>query len=153
MMDISQASGFPLERRGRLLLVAGSLLLLGGFGFANRLDPDPRGFGTHQRLGLPPCTFRVLFQIPCPSCGMTTSFAYFSRSEFAAAWRANPAGFLLAVLCAMLIPWCWWSAWQGCTSGVSRPAETAMWLFLTLTGTALVNWLVQLLANRVSGGL
>jgi hypothetical protein len=153
MMDISRASGFPLERRSRWLLVAWSLLLLGGFCFASWLDPDPRGFGTHQRLGLPPCTFRVLFQIPCPSCGMTTSFSHFSRGEFAAAWRANPAGLMLAILCAIQIPWCWWSARHGRLLAVWQPAETAMWFFLTVTGAALVNWLVQLLVNRSAGGL
>lgn len=151
MMDISRASGFPLQRRGRVLLVVWGLLLLGGFGFANRLEPDPRGFGTHQRLGLPPCTFQVLFHISCPSCGMTTSFSHFSRGEFASAWRANPAGLMLAVLCAMLIPWSWWSAWQSRTSGVSRPAETVMWLFITLAGVALVNWIVVLVQNRSVG--
>jgi hypothetical protein len=151
MTDISRASGFPLQRRGRWLLVAWGLLLLGGFGLARRLEPDPRGFGTHQRLGLPPCSFRVLFHISCPSCGMTTSFSHFSRGELASAWRANPAGLMLAVLCGMLIPWSWWSAWHGHTCGVSRPTETAMWLFMALAGAALVNWIVVLVQQRTTG--
>jgi hypothetical protein len=83
---------------------------------------------------------------------MTTSFSHFSRGEFAAAWRANPAGLMLAILCAMQIPWCWWSARHGRLLAVWQPAETAMWLFLTVTGAALVNWLVQLVVNRSAGG-
>jgi hypothetical protein len=151
MMDISRAGGFALQRRGRVLLVAWAFVLLGGFCFAYRLEPDPRGFGTHQRLGLPPCTFRVLFQISCPSCGMTTSFSHFSRGEFGSAWRANPAGLMLAVLCAILIPWSWLSAWQGRTLGVSRPTETAMWLFIVLSVAALLNWIVVLVQERSTG--
>ncbi|MEC8473090.1 MAG: DUF2752 domain-containing protein, partial [Planctomycetota bacterium] len=39
-----------------------------------------------------------IFGIPCPSCGMTTSWALFSRGEFASSFSVNPAGFLLACL-------------------------------------------------------
>ena len=73
---------YRLARAGRLLLVVWSVILLAGFALAARLEPDPRGFGTHQRLGLPPCTFQSMFNIPCPSCGMTTSFANVVRGRF-----------------------------------------------------------------------
>lgn len=69
-----------------------------GLAVSRLLTPDPSGMGTHQQLGLPPCSMRVLFGIPCPSCGMTTSWALFSRGEFATSFSVNPAGFLLACL-------------------------------------------------------
>ena len=63
---------------------------------ASRLQPDSRGLGTHQQLGLPPCSMRMLFGIRCPGCGMTTSWAYFTQGEWLASAQANVAGFLLA---------------------------------------------------------
>ncbi len=75
-------------------LVAASLAVIGGFVMAYRLEPDPRGFGTHQRLGLPPCTIRAVFGIPCPSCGMTTSFANITKGRWREAARANVAGLI-----------------------------------------------------------
>ncbi|MGB4708591.1 MAG: DUF2752 domain-containing protein [Fuerstiella sp.] len=82
-----------------------ALGLLGVFAIAIALKPDPRGFGTHQQLGLPPCTFQSLTGHDCPHCGMTTSFANFVRGDFGAAWNANPVGIPLAVICAVCIPW------------------------------------------------
>lgn len=59
------------------------------------LEPDPRGLGTHQQLGLPPCGFLTLTGLPCPGCGLTTAFAHGIRGDFAAAVTANPLGLLL----------------------------------------------------------
>ena len=92
MTHIAGSGGFPVARAGRWLLVGWSLFLLGGFALAYALEPDPRGFGTHQSLGLPPCTFRALFGIPCPSCGMTTSFSHFMHGNLWQAFRANAGG-------------------------------------------------------------
>ena len=84
-----EPDGFPLGRLGLALLALWGFALLGGFFVAYRLEPDPRGFGTHQRLGLPPCTIRTVFGVPCPSCGMTTSFANLAKGHFVHAARAN----------------------------------------------------------------
>jgi hypothetical protein len=70
---------------GAVLIVAISLFL----------KPDPRGFGTHESLGLPPCGLMVLTHVPCPSCGMTTSFAHSARLEVRSAFRAHPMGPIL----------------------------------------------------------
>src|SRR3954447_16098360 len=61
--------------RSTRLVLAGVAVCLGTvLGVACWLRPDPRGMGTHQQLGLPPCTFYLYTDVPCPSCGMTTSF-------------------------------------------------------------------------------
>ncbi len=73
-----------------------------GLGVARTLEPDPRGLGTHQQLGLPPCSVRILFGIPGPSCGMTTSWAFFSRGEFQQSLSTNLGGFLLACLAVLM---------------------------------------------------
>lgn len=72
------------------------------------LHPDPRGYGTHQHLLLPPCFFRLLTHLPCPFCGMTTGFALMARGQVAAAARSNfmaPGAFALTVLIALLALW------------------------------------------------
>jgi len=76
------------------------------------LQPDPRGFGTHRQLGLPPCTFKLFLNIPCPSCGGTTAFALFVRGRWVEAVQANAAAGLLAGFCAIGVPWVVGSVWQ-----------------------------------------
>lgn len=137
-------TGFPLSRRGRLGLLILSGLLMAGFGLARSMEPDPRGFGTHQQLGFPECTFQFLWNRPCPGCGMTTCFAALMHGNWSAALRANPAGVLLAVVCSLLIPWMWASAWRGETVGVTDPLQATVWLlFLIATVTAGV-WFYRL---------
>lgn len=91
-----------------LVIVAAALAMV--FGVAFRLDPfdaegRPLRQGTHEQLGLPPCTFMVLTGVPCPACGMTTSFALLVRGELAHSLRANALGTLLAVAGMAAIPW------------------------------------------------
>ena len=90
-----------LIRRLRLLLA--TLALASPLAIATRLQPSPSGLGTHQQLGLPPCTIRVLWGIRCPSCGMTTSWAYAVRGQWGEALQANASGLLLAVACAAAV--------------------------------------------------
>lgn len=75
-----------------LALVPSVLLLVAG-----RLQPSAAGLGTHQQLGLPPCTTRVMFGIRCPGCGMTTSWSHFVRGQWKTSVAVNLGGFLLAI--------------------------------------------------------
>lgn len=136
---------FSLGRCGRSLLVAWSLFLVGGFSVAARLEPDLRGYGTHQQLGLPPCEFRRLFAIPCPSCGMTTSFSFFVRGRMFDAAQANAAGLILATLCALQIPWCWYSLCRGRLWLIADPEKAFVVLLLVVCAACLLNWMVQIM--------
>jgi hypothetical protein len=138
------SNGYPLTRTSRALLAVWSLLLLAGFGVAFWLEPDPRGFGTHQKLGLPPCLFQLLFGIPCPNCGMTTSFAYFIRGDLRQAAHANFAGLVLAIVCAAQIPWCWWSVYCSRLWKVNRPDVLVVSLVLTLAAVCVLQWVLRL---------
>lgn len=84
---------FPRKR------LAGQLLWFGAWvsvtGVALYLQPSPHGHGTHHQLGLPPCPSVLLFDRPCPGCGLTTSFAHTVRFEFADAFAAHPFGTVL----------------------------------------------------------
>lgn len=121
------------------------LFLVAGFGLAAHLDPDPRGFGTHQRLGLPPCTTRALFGVPCPSCGMTTSFANFVRGRLLQAAQANASGLLLATVCAVQLPWILGSVARGRMIGVHRPERAAFAVVLPVATVCLAEWIVRLM--------
>ncbi|HUQ68026.1 MAG TPA: DUF2752 domain-containing protein [Planctomycetaceae bacterium] len=139
----SQAAGTPVGWRGRSWLTAIGIFLLLGFLLAAWLPPDPRGFGTHQRLGLPPCTMKMLFNRPCPGCGMTTCFAHFVRGQFGDAARANPAGLLIAVSCAGLMLWCWASAAAGRLLGIGDPWPPLAVLLASWGFVGLLVWIVR----------
>ncbi len=141
MSDHSLWFGSPLSFRSRVWLLAASFALVAGFGLARWLEPDPRGFGTHQKLGLPECTFQLLWKRPCPGCGMTTAFAHFVRGEWRAAARANPGGLLLGLTCAVLIPWLWLSALVGRTVGVSSPLNASLALLVALAVVTMGVWI------------
>ena len=136
-------TGYPLSVAGRGLLAAWSLCLAAGFGLAAAVDPDPRGFGTHQQFGFPPCSFVLLLGIPCPSCGSTTAFASFVRGRWIFAAQVNLAAFLLAIVCAGMIPWSLYSAWRGRMWRVHDPARSLAWLLIVLAAISLVHWSVR----------
>lgn len=68
------------------------------------LKPAAIGYGTHMQLGLPPCNFLRLTHLPCPTCGMTTCFAWAIRLQFRKAFLANPFGILAFFGTLSLIP-------------------------------------------------
>ena len=139
----------PIGSTGRATLIGTALFLIVGFGIAGLLNPDPRGYGTHQQLGMPPCTFRFLFGRPCPGCGMTTCFAYFVRGQMLEAMRANLAGVVLAFVCALLIPWCLWSAYRGRLWMVSDPLPFVATLFISLSSLIMLLWAVHMTVSVV----
>jgi hypothetical protein len=109
------------------------------------LTPDERGHGTHERLGLPPCTFYLIFHRPCPACGMTTSWAWLLRGEVGRALAANAGGTLLALLSLVSAPWLLASAvrgrWLGGPPGDWTVAGIATFVAVVTAG----QWLWKLL--------
>jgi hypothetical protein len=132
------------------LLAAG---LVGLLGVARWLEPDPRGYGTHTQLGLGPCSFAVLTGRPCPTCGMTTALAWFTRGNLGQSWRANPAGCLIALLIVPVSAWlvccCWLKKPLGFRS-VDRPL---MGLLLATVVVSLAFWCIRILGASVHLGL
>ena len=92
---------FQVDRERPFFTRATAALILAGcvslFAIAARLEPAAGGIGTHEQLGLPPCGMAMIWGLPCPTCGMTTAFAYAARGQFAAAFHAQPAGLTLAL--------------------------------------------------------
>src|SRR5262245_13902745 len=129
----------------RWVLVGLAAALASVFGVAGWLRPDERGYGTHEQLGLPPCAFRAITGIPCPSCGMTTSFAYVVRGQLSRAAWANPGGCLLAIGTVGLIPWCLISAMVGRPLGLRSLDRAAIAAVLLVFGISLLGWMVRFL--------
>jgi hypothetical protein len=126
--------------KGRALAILLSLGSLAVLGVALSLKPSPRGIGTHLRLGLQPCQFERQTGVPCPTCGMTTSFAYFARGRILASLYVQPMGTLLAFMAAMVF---WVGTYEALTGRAFHrllqilPAGYYLW---TLFGLALVAW-------------
>ena len=87
-----------------LLYLAFILSLLPIFIASTILSPDENGLGTHTQLGMPACIFHRLTLLPCPNCGMTTSFAHMAKFRFREGFKVQPFGgglfILLALSCA-----------------------------------------------------
>jgi hypothetical protein len=110
-------------------------------------EPDPRGYGTHEHLGFAPCTFRVLFNRPCPSCGMTTSWACVAHGQMLPALEANAGGTLLALAAIVAVPWLGGSAAFG--RWLCRP-PSGPWIALGASVFGIVTltqWLVRLFSG------
>lgn len=93
----------PAWQRAALAVVGSGLLSM--LVIAARLSPSPDGMGTHQQLGLPPCTSVMWFNVRCPACGMTTSWSHLMHGQVVESALANTGGMLLAMLSMVLAPW------------------------------------------------
>jgi hypothetical protein len=148
------SSGPQLSRTARSILAASAAVLAVLLVTARWLRPDPRGYGTHTQLGLMPCAFRGMTGYPCPSCGMTTAFAWVMRGHLVEAWRANPAGTLLApVFGLIVIPWLAVCAWSGRPRWGARSIDgPVIFLVVATVAVSLLAWSVRLLVlGRVLG--
>jgi hypothetical protein len=134
--------------RALLLTLAGFLVLV--FALAIALDPyRPDGTArreeTHRQLGLPPCTFRVVTGVPCPSCGMTTSFALLVRGDLVNSLRANAVGTLLGLFCLAFIPWAVVSAYRAELLYITSVESTLTRLVVAFLVLMLLRWGIVLL--------
>lgn len=128
---------FPLFLSGigsLLMVVTGRLL-----------TPAGSGYGTHQQLGLPACPFRSLTGLPCPSCGLTTSFSHAAHFDFSAALVAQPFGVVVFLIVLSWIPASLILGYQGHTWSSmieSRAASRFLYLLLVLY---LLGWIYNIL--------
>src|SRR5262245_36335734 len=132
-------------RRVRVGLVAIATGLTAMFAAAAWIDPygpdgQPQRLGTHSQLGLPPCNFLRLTGYPCPSCGMTTSFALLVHGDLANSLRANCAGTLLALTLLATIPWTVVSAIRARWLWVQSVEPWILRIVIVVTGIAIVRW-------------
>lgn len=139
--------------RGRFYAALVCLSCIGIIGFAAWLKPDPKGYGTHRQLGFGKCGMLVTSGYPCPTCGMTTAFAYTVRGRFIKAFLAHPAGLALALatIATGLV-----SGWIAATSRVPQihlPFVTAYRLLLLFLILLIGGWGFKVLLGLAEGTL
>lgn len=128
--------------RLRVALFFGGTLGITLLVIAFLLSPSPEGLGTHQQLGFPQCSFIELFEIPCPSCGMTTSWSHLTKGNVFQSFRSNVGGALLGIAAIICSPWFlvsgilgrWWI----------RPPDmvAGFYILLGITIVTVVQWIV-----------
>ena len=98
----------PIGPRERVAQALWALGWLGVVAVGLWLHPEAQGHGTHEQLGLPPCPSVLLFNRPCPACGLTTSWTALMHGDLSASLAAHPLGPLLF---ASYTAWAWLAAW------------------------------------------
>jgi hypothetical protein len=149
----TRSAGTPAAARPRLwalvvLLAGGAILVLSVW-----LAPDERGYGTHRQLGLGECGMLITTGLPCPTCGMTTAFAYAVRGRFLAAFLAQPAGLLLALGTAAAVAVAAWVLVTGRVPNVRLPIITPYRLFLGLLVILMGSWAFKIVLGLATDTL
>lgn len=136
------------SREHRLFLALCLAFPLALLAVGRLLEPDPRGWGTHEQLGFQPCFPMRAWNVPCPGCGVTTAVALAARGHGLAALRVQPLGPLLVAAALGLAGWALFVH----ARGGDLAAEFARWrwksLGLWLATLALLAWIYKLAALR-----
>lgn len=140
-----------VRRRSRehgLVLAACLVAPIALFVLGRLLEPDPRGWGTHEQLGFQPCWPMSHWNVPCPGCGVTTAVTLTAHGRLLEALRTQPfgpillAGSLAAASCALVVH---------ARRRDLRDAVTRLpWRLIggTLATTALLAWIYKLALLR-----
>jgi hypothetical protein len=132
-----------VARFWNLTLAVGCAAVLG---LATWLTPDPTGVGTHEKLGLPPCTMYVVTGLPCPFCGMTTSFSHMAHGQVLEGFATQPMGGVLFLMTVAGVFFFGVRTWNG--AGMPDrlldriPKRVALWI----GGAFLLAWIYKIWA-------
>ena len=137
-----------LVRQRRILgaivaLGSGSLLIV-----AAMLSPSENGLGTHQQLRLPECGWITIFDLPCPTCGMTTAFSHAADGNLVVSFLTQPLGSLLALATAMAFLSGMYIAFTGSRIG---SMFGRLWTYRTgwiLAGLVMASWGYKVLSYK-----
>jgi Protein of unknown function (DUF2752) len=137
----------PLGWSIRCSFLVAAACLAGVLLVARKLEPDPRGFGTHTQLGLPDCAFLMATGRLCPTCGMTTSFAWLMRGQIKHSWQANPAGCVYALLAVPVLLWLVMSAVANEPVGFQKVSKPLTGLVFAAVALGIASWLIRLIVS------
>ena len=84
------------------------------------------------------------YNIPCPSCGMTTSWSHMMRGQVLRAAQANAGGMLLAIAAAVFGPWMLVSGLRGSWLFGPPPERLLLAVGVVIVLTTLVDWCLRL---------
>ena len=103
--DERSSAAAPRRPEHWVILTAALLGVLGLIAVRFVLEPDARGFGTHEQLGLQPCFPMEVWDFPCPGCGVTTSVTHAVHGEWLSALVAQPLGLALVFVAVWFAGW------------------------------------------------
>lgn len=147
--DPLAANAMPRRSAEHVVLLAGATAALGLLAlFALFVKPDPRGFGTHEALGLPPCLPIELWNVPCPGCGVTTSVALAAHGHVGQSFANQPFGALLALSVPFAFAWAWVLHLRGRDLRVELGRLPAGRVAIGIVVVASVAWLYKLALVR-----
>ena len=100
------------------------------------------------------CSFRQMFGVGCPGCGLTRCFISVAHGELAAAWRFSPLGLVVFGLVAAQLPYRSWRVWRF-LRGLPLPTFSsrrtygmlALWLVVLLL--LVLQWIVRYQAGAL----
>ena len=130
-----------LLRRAIWLAIAAAAVTV--LALAATLEPDARGHGTHEQLGLPPCGFFALTGAPCPACELTTAFAYLARADLFGALSANAGAIPLFALTLAAVPFAALGAVTGRRFELLARSRAASRAALVVVVALLLAWVVR----------
>lgn len=148
----------PVNRWVRLVLLVLVAPWIFVFSAALLLNPyeedgTPRRMGTHMQLGLPDCNFKVLTGgLPCPSCGMTTSFTLLAHGDLWNSLKANFAGTALAIFGLVFVPWALASAFLGRFMLVRSLEMVVFRLAVCFLALMFGRWVIVLILGWIGNG-
>lgn len=117
-----------------------SVLLL-----AAAMRPSEEGHGTHTQMGLPDCAWAVSLDLPCVTCGMTTSFAHAAGGDLLGSMATQPLGFLLVLGTAATVWAGAHTAVGGARLGPLLGAMTTKWSIWGLVAIAAGAWVYKII--------
>ena len=133
---------------GRLLALVLSMAAMALLVTAVLVKPSPEGVGTHRQIhwltpdgsAPPPCELLRITRIPCPTCGMTTSYAHFVRGNWLASFYVQPMGFVLALMTGAFFWACLFVALTGAPiHRLATQIRGVVWI-TGLVGFAIAAW-------------
>jgi hypothetical protein len=136
-----------LSRTERQTAAFGTIAIAALLTVAAILTPDERGVGTHTQLGLPPCATENLLGVPCPFCGMTTSFSHMAHGEVQEAFVAQPAGALGFVVASVLGLVFVVGLATGKMPGAFKRLQHAWWPYVFASTIIAVAWAYKVLTH------
>jgi hypothetical protein len=114
------------------------------FSISAFLPPSSKGHGTHESLGLPPCGFLLITGIPCPSCGLTTSFSHMAHGHFLDAFLVQPFGFVLFLLFGYITVMSGYAVIKKIPFARIMDSRTVEWLQVILLILMMISWVYKI---------
>lgn len=87
-------------------------------GGAAMLEPDARGYGTHEQLGILDACPAARTGAACPTCGLVTSVSHAARGELSQSFHTHGAGLPIVLALA-------WAFVVGVAELLPRPWPSA----------------------------